>query len=58
MEKNHNSSFYLLRKCEEIETIFLHMKENKKATKSDLDLIEKKVFIIKIGLKTNLFNKN
>jgi hypothetical protein len=32
------------------------MKENKKATKSDLDLIEKKVFIIKIWLKTNLFN--
>jgi len=58
MENLKNDSFFLLRKIEEIEEIVKTFILEKKVTSEKMNLLDKKIFVVKVALKNQIFNKN
>lgn len=51
------SNFFLLRKTEEIQDIVKEFLEKKSVTKEKMELLDRKVLVLKTAIKTNLFSK-
>jgi len=58
MENLKNDSFFLLRKIEEIEEIVKTFISEKKVSSEKMNLLDKKIFVIKVAIKNQIFNKN